>query len=126
MTNISKSIFLIGWLIFVVLIFTPIKNYSPFVFLPLFAFFGFRNLLLIDKFSKKIKNDYPEIFEKTKLYYGYYKDEWVNLVEINNDNFNKINGDSKSIYLDLKNNNKLLLFTFISFGLSGIIIVVLS
>ncbi|WP_073309940.1 hypothetical protein [Flavobacterium terrae] len=87
---------------------------------------GLEIFLLIDKFSKKIKNDYPEIFEKTKLYYGYYKDEWVNLVEINNDNFNKINGDSKSIYLDLKNNNKLLLFTFISFGLSGIIIVVLS
>ena len=124
--DISERIFLIGWMVFVIFIFTPIKNYSPFVFFPVFAFFGIRNILLIDKFSWKIKNEYPEIFEKTKMYYGYHKDEWVSLAEINNDNFKGIKGESKSIYLALKRNNKYLLLTFISYVLSGIVIALLA
>lgn len=119
----SLYLFLFSWFVSIAVLLTDYRNYVSISFVPFFIYFGLKQLELTNDFSYSIKKYYPEIFQKVKMNYGYYKDEWIHSYEINDANFINIEGESKKNYSSLKQNFIFLILTFISFGVSSVLIV---
>lgn len=102
------------------------NNFSPFIFfifgLPVFSYLYFKSL---NKFSNLLKDKEPELFDKTAIHYGYFKNEVINIFSLfDKQFFDKLkDNDLINNYKKLRSSFNYLILSFISFVIISVLTV---